>query len=109
MGVFALIAASAAIVSYLEDRENRQMRNQWQESMLRSMKVTAAAQEAQIKSPDEKIREVSDRQIALAAAPSAAPATYGAAQQTTNEGEAPIRPPPKPSSPERGSKRKPSR
>jgi hypothetical protein len=61
MGVFALIAASAAIVSHLEERENRQMRNQWQASMLRSMKETAAAQEAQIKSLDEKIREVSDR------------------------------------------------
>jgi hypothetical protein len=109
MGVFALIAASAAIVSYVEERENRQMRNQWQESILRSMKETAAAQEAQIKSPDKKIREVSDRQSALGAAPSAAPATYGAAQQAINEGEAPIQPSPKPSSPERGSKRKPSR
>jgi hypothetical protein len=49
VGVFAVIAASAAIFSYVEERENRQIRNQWQESVLRSMKETAAAQEAQIR------------------------------------------------------------
>jgi hypothetical protein len=109
IGAFAVIAASAAIVSYLEERENRQMRNQWQESVLRSMKETAAAQEAQIKSLDDKIRELSDRQNALATAPPPAAATDGAAQQATSETEAPIQRSPKPSSPKRGSKRKPSR
>jgi hypothetical protein len=109
MGAFAVIAASAAIVSYLEERENRQMRNQWQESMLRSMKETAAAQQAQIKSLDDKIRELSDRQSALAAASAPVPATYGVAQPAASETEAPIQPSPKSSSPKRGSKRKPSR
>jgi hypothetical protein len=109
IGAFAVIAASAAIVSYLEERENRQMRNQWQESVLRSMKETAAAQEAQIKSLDDKIRELSDRQNALATAPPPAAATDGAAQQASSETEAPIQRSPKPSSPKRGSKRKPSR
>ena len=84
------------------------MRNQWQESVLRSMKETAAAQETQIKSLDDKIRELSDRQNALATAPPSA-ATDGAAQQATSETEAPIQRSPKPSSPKRGSKRKPSR
>ena len=109
MGAFAVIAASAAIVSYLEERENGQMRNQWQESLLRSMKETAAAQQAQIKSLDDKIRELSDRQSALAAASAPVPATYGAAQPAASETEAPIQPSPKSSSPKRGSKRKPSR
>jgi hypothetical protein len=109
IGAFAVIAASAAIVSYLEERENRQMRNQWQESVLRSMKETAAAQEAQIKSLDDKIRELSDRQNALATAPPPAAATDCAAQQATSETEAPIQRSPKPSSPKRESKRKPSR
>jgi hypothetical protein len=109
MGAFAVIAASAAIVSYLEERENGQMRNQWQASMLRSMKETAAAQQAQIKSLDDKIRELSDRQSALAAASAPVPATYGAAQPAASETEAPIQPSPKSSSPKRGSKRKPSR
>jgi uncharacterized coiled-coil protein SlyX len=109
IGAFAVIAASAAIVSYLEERENGQMRNQWQESMLRSMKETAAAQQAQIKSLDDKIRELTDRQSALAAASAPVPATHGAAQPAASETEAPIQPSPKPSSPKRGSKRKPSR
>ena len=109
MGAFAVIAASAAIVSYLEERENRQIRNQWQESVQRSMKETAAAQEVQIKSLEDRIRELNDRQNALAAAPPLAPATDGAAQQATSEAEAPIQRSPKPSSLKRGSKRKPSR
>jgi hypothetical protein len=109
MGAFAVIAASAAIVSYLEERENRQMRNQWQESVLQSMKETAAAQEVQIKSVNDKIRELSDRQNALAAAPPPAPATDGAAQQATSEAAPEIQRSPKASSPKRGSKRKPSR
>jgi hypothetical protein len=107
MGAFAVIAASAAIVSYLEERENRQIRNQWQESVLRSMKETAAAQEAQVKSLDDKIRELSDRQNGLAAAPAPAPATDGASPKPATEAETPIQPSPKPSSPKRGSKRKP--
>jgi hypothetical protein len=125
MGVFAVIAAAAAIVSYLEERENRQITKQWQESkerenrqitkrwqesVLRSMKETAATQEAQIKSLDDKIRELSDRQNALAAAPPPAPATDAAAQKATGEAEAPIqRETPKPASPKRASKRKTSR
>ena len=109
MGAFAVIAAAAAIVSYLEERENRQMRNQWQESVLQSMKEAAAAQEVQIKSLDDKIRELNDRQNALAAAPPPAPATDGAAQQATSEAAPEIQRSPKASSPKRGSKRKPSR
>ncbi|HEY1437475.1 MAG TPA: hypothetical protein VGG82_08235 [Casimicrobiaceae bacterium] len=108
MGAFALIAASAAIVSYLQERENRQVRDQWQESVLRSMKETAAAQEAQIKSLDDRIRELTDRQNALAAAQAPVPATDGASPQTATEAEAQIQRSPKPSSPKRGSKRKPS-
>jgi hypothetical protein len=106
---FAVIAAAAAIVTYFEERENRQITKS-QESVLRSMKETAAAQEAQIKSLDDKIRELSDRQNALAAAPPPAPATDAAAQKATGEAEAPIqRETPKPASPKRASKRKTSR
>ena len=108
MGAFAVVAASAAIVSYLQERANRQVRDQWQESVLRSMKETAAAQEAQIKSLDDKIRELSDRQNALAAAQAPVPATEGASPKAATEAEAPIQHSPKPSSPKRGSKRKPS-
>jgi Na+(H+)/acetate symporter ActP len=108
MGILAAIAAAAAIVSYFEERENRQTTNQWHESVLRSMKETAAAQEAQIKSLDDKVRELSDRQNELAA-PLPAPATDGAAQKAASEAEAPIQPSPKPASPKRASKRKTSR
>ena len=108
MGAFAAIAASAAIVSYLQERENRQVRDQWQESVLRSMKETAAAQEAQIKSLDDKIGELSDRQNALAAAQAPVPAPDGASPKAAAEAEAPIQRSLKPSSPKRGSKRKPS-
>ena len=108
MGAFAAIAASAAIVSYLQERENRQVRDQWQESVLRSMKESAAAQEAQIKSLDDRIRELSDRQNALAAAQAPVPATEDASPKAAAEAEAPIQRSPKPSSPKRGSKRKPS-
>jgi hypothetical protein len=92
MGAFAVVAASAAIVSYLQERENRQVRDQWQESVLRSMKESAAAQEAQIKS----------------AAQAPVPATEGESPKAAAEAEAPIQRSPKPSSPKRGSKRKPS-
>jgi len=109
IGVFALIAAAAAIVSYFEERENRQITNQWQESVLRSMKETAAAQEAQIKSLDDKIRELTARQNALAAAPPPAPATDAAAQNAASAAEAPLQPSPKPASPKRAGKRKPGR
>jgi hypothetical protein len=108
MGAFAVVAASAAIVSYLQERENRQVRDQWQESVLRSMKESAAAQEAQIKSLDDRIRELSDRQNALAAAQAPVPATEGESPKAAAEAEAPIQRSPKPSSPKRGSKRKPS-
>jgi hypothetical protein len=109
MGVFAVVAAAAAIVSYFDERENRQTTNQWQESVLRSMKETAAAQAAQIKSLDDKIRELSDRQNALAAAPPPVPATDAAAQKATGESEAPTQRLPKPASPKRTSKRKTTR
>src|ERR1700687_3610032 len=108
MGILAAIAAAAAIVSYFEERENRQTTNQWHESVLRSMKETAAAQEAQIKSLNDKVRELSDRQNELAA-PLPAPATDGAAQKAASEAEAPIQPSPKPASPKRATKRKTSR
>jgi len=108
MGAFAAIAASAAIVSYLQERENRQVRDQWQESVLRSMKETAAAQEAQIKSLDDRIRELGDRQTALAAAQAPVPAPDAASQKAATEAEAAIQRSPKSSSPKRGSKRKPS-
>jgi hypothetical protein len=104
MGILAAIAAAAAIVSYFEERDNRQTTNQWHESVLRSMKETAAAQEAQIKSLDEKVRERSDRRNELAA-----PATDGAAQKAGSEAEAPLQPSPKPALPKRASKRKTSR
>jgi hypothetical protein len=103
MGVFAGIAATAAIVSYLEERENRQITNQWHESVLRSMKETAAAQEAQIQSMDNKIRELSVRRNELAAA------TVGAVEKATGDAEAPIQRSPKPASPRRASKRKSGR
>lgn len=109
MGILAGIAAAAAIVSYFEQRENRQTMNQWHESVLRSMKETADAQQAQIKSLDDKIRELSDRQNELAAAPLPAPATDGAAQEAASEAETPIQRSPKPASPKRASKRKNSR
>ena len=108
MGILAGIAAAAAIVSYFEERENRQTTTQWHESVLRSMKETAAAQEAQIKSLDDKVRELSDRQNELAA-PLPAPATDDAAQKAASEAEAPIQGSPKPASPKRASKRKTSR
>jgi len=108
MGILAAIAAAAAIVSYFEERENRQTTNQWHESVLRSMKETAAAQEAQIKSLDDKVRELGARQNELAA-PLPAPATDGAAQKAASEAEAPIQPSPKPASPKRATKRKTSR
>jgi hypothetical protein len=107
MAVLALIAAAAAIVSYLDEREYRQTTNQWQESVLRSMKETADAQAAQIKSLDDKVRELSDRQNAPATAPPApAPATDAAPQRTSGEAEAPIQGSPKTAAPKRASKRK---
>jgi hypothetical protein len=105
MGVFAVIAAAAAIVSYLEERENRQITNQWQDSVLQSMRETAAAQATQIKSLDDKIRELSDRQNTL----STAPATDAAAQKAIAEAQAPIQPLPNPASTRRASKRKTTR
>jgi hypothetical protein len=101
-GVFAVIAAAATIVSYLDERENRLLTNQWQDSVLRSMQETAAAQATQIKSLDDKVRELSDRQNALAAAPAA----DAAAPKATGEAEAPT---PKPATPRRASKRKTTR
>jgi hypothetical protein len=109
MGAFAVIAAAAAIVSYLDEREYRQTTNQWQESVLRSMKETAAVQAAQIKSLDDKVRELSDRQNVLATAPPPAPTTDAAAQKATDEAEAPIQRSPKPASSKRASKRKTTR
>ncbi len=108
MGILAAIAAAAAIVSYFEERENRQTTNQRHESVLRSMKESAAAQEAQIKSLDDKVRELGARQNELAA-PLPAPATDGAAQRAASEAEAPIQRSPKPGSTKRASKRKTSR
>ena len=104
IGVFAVVAAAAAIVSYLEERENRRLTNQWQDSVLQSMKETAAAQATQIRFLDDKIRELSDRQGALATAP----ATDSAAQKATGEAEAPIQRLPNPA-PKRASKRKTTR
>jgi hypothetical protein len=95
IGVFAAIAAAVSIVSYLDARESRQATIQWQESVLRSMQETAAAQAAQIKSLDDKIRELSDRQNALATAPPPAPATDAAAQKAAGEAEAPVQDLPK--------------
>ena len=106
MGVFAAMAAAAAIVNYLDERENRQTTNQWQESVLRSMNETAATQAAQIKSLEDRIRELSDRQNVLAAAPPPAPAADRAAQKAAGEAEAPIQGLPKPASSKRTSKRK---
>jgi hypothetical protein len=100
VGVFAAIAAAAAIVGYLEERENRQLTNRWQDSVLQSMKENAAAQAAQIKVLDDKIRELSDRQGALATAP----ATDSAAQKATGDAETPIQHSPNPALP-RASKR----
>jgi hypothetical protein len=105
IGVFAVIAAAAAIVSYLEERENRQLTNQWQDSVLQSMKETAAAQATQIKVLDDKIRELSDRQGTLATAL----ATASAAQKASGDAEAPIQNLPNPASPRRASKRKTTR
>ena len=105
IGIFAAIAAAAAIVSYLEERENRQLTNQWQDSVLQSMKETAAAQATQIKVLDDKIRELSDRQGALATAL----ATASAAQKASGDAEAPIQNLPNPASPRRASKRKTTR
>jgi hypothetical protein len=75
----AAIAAAAAIVSYLDARESRQATNQWQESTLQSMKETAAAQAAQIKSLDDKVRELSDRPSGPAATPPSAPTSAASA------------------------------
>ncbi len=108
MGILAAIAAAAAIVSYFEERENRQTTNQWHESVLRSMKETAIAQETQIRALDDKIRELSDRRNEQTA-PLLAPATDGAAQKAASEAEAPIQPSPKAASSKRASKRKTSR
>ena len=107
IGILAAIAAAAAIVSYFEERENRKTMDQWHESVLRSVKETAAAQEEQIKSLNDKVRELSDRQNERAA-PLPAPAADGAAQKGVSEAEAPIQPS-KPASPKRANKRKTSR
>ena len=105
IGVLAAIAAAAAIVGYLEERESRQLTNQWQDSVLQSMKENAAAQATQIKVLEDKIRELSDRQGALATAP----ATDSAAQKATGDAGAPIQRSPNPTSPRRASKRKTTR
>jgi hypothetical protein len=108
VGLFAVIAAATAIVGYLEERENRQIANQWQESVLRSVKETAAAQAAQIQSLNDQIRELNDRQTALTAAPPPSPET-GAGQKAASETEASSQSSPKPGSVKRTSKRKATR
>lgn len=108
VGLFAVIAAATAIVGYLEERENRQIANQWQESVLRSVKETAAAQAAQIKSLNDQIRELNDRQAALTGAPPLSPET-GAGQKAASEAEASSQSSPKPGSVKRASKRKATR
>jgi hypothetical protein len=108
VGLFAVIAAATAIVGYLEERENRQIANQWQESVLRSVKETAAAQAAQIQSLNDQIRELNDRQTALTAAPPLSPET-GTGQKAASEAEASSQSSPKPGSVKRASKRKATR
>jgi hypothetical protein len=96
VGIFAAIAAAALIANYLDERENRQAANQWRESVLRSMQESAAAQAAQMKSLEDRIRELSDRQNALAAA---------RASSATADAEASAPRSSKPASSKRASKR----
>jgi hypothetical protein len=111
VGLFALAAAATAIVTYLDAREDRQTAKQWQETMLKSMKDTAAAQAAQISSLNQQIRALADRQTALTAAmspvPPPPPATGAVPQKSGNQAEAPVvQPAPKSGSPKRSAKRK---
>jgi len=109
VGLFAVIAAATAIVGYLEERENRQIANQWQESVLRLAKETAAEQAAQIKSLNDQLRELNDRQTGVTAMPPVSPETGAAGQKAASEAEASTQPSPKQGSVKRASKRKPTR
>jgi hypothetical protein len=110
VGLLAMIAAAATIASYVEARENRQMTNQWRESMLQSMNEAAAAQAAQVNALESQIRELTERQIGLASSsPPLGPAADAAAQKATGDAEAPIQALPKPAVSKRPSKRKVSR
>jgi len=106
VGFLAALAAAAAIVSYLDERENRQATIQWQESVLRSMTETAAVQAAQIRSLEDRIRELSDRQNAPATAPPPASATDATAQKAGGDAEVSNQVLHKAASPKRTSKRK---
>jgi hypothetical protein len=106
VGFLAAVAAAAAIASYLDERENRQATIQWQESVLRSMTETAAVQAAQIRSLEDRIRELSDRQNAPATAAPPAPAADAAAPKAGGDAEVSNQILPKAASPKRTSKRK---
>jgi hypothetical protein len=102
----AAIAATAAILSYIDERGNRQSTQQWQDSVVQSMKDTSAAQAAQIKSLEDRIGALDSR---LAAAPPSAPATSGVAPNATGDAEASTQSTAKTTSSKRASKRKSSR
>ncbi len=102
----AAIAATAAILSYIDERGNRQSTKQWQDSVVQSMKDTSAAQAAQIKSLEDRIGALDNR---LAAAPPSAPATSGVAPNATGDAEASTQSTAKTTSSKRASKRKSSR
>jgi hypothetical protein len=104
VGLASIIAASAAIMTFLEARENRQMTTQWQESIERSISEIAASQAAQLKSLDGQIRELSDRQrIPPPATASMSPAIEAPSEKAI-DGQ--VQPSPKSSSAKRPSKRK---
>jgi hypothetical protein len=110
VGLLAMIAAAATIASYVEARDNRQMTNQWRESMQQSMSEAAAAQAAQVNALESQIRELTERQIGLASSsPPLGPAADAAAQKATSDAEPPIQALPKPAVSKRPTKRKVSR
>jgi hypothetical protein len=112
MTALAGIAAAAAIMSYIDERENRQTTKLWQDSVVQSMKDTSAAQAAQIRSLEDRIRAMSDRPNAPAASPPAAapaaPATSAAAPKAESDAAAPTQPVSKSASSKHASKRKSS-
>ncbi len=78
--VFSAAAVALSVMSYLQNREMQRMAAQSQAAVLQAVKETAATQENQINSLDEKVRELGARQNALAAAAAPTPATTQAAQ-----------------------------
>lgn len=102
----AAIAATAAILSYIDERENRQATKQWQDSVVQSMKDASAAQAAQIKSLQDQVGAIDKR---LGAAPSSTPATDDVAQKAASAPEVPASSAAKAPSSKRASKRKSGR